>query len=226
MKAYWEKLAARINALSERERLILFVSIVVALLALGDTLWLTPALNAQKELVQKFSAQAAELDTLRVELVQSGHTVNPNQQVRDDMASVQQQMDQVSADIAQLLPASPSGPALERVLVEFLRKQEGLTLLGTGTLKDELPSNPAVAGALAGALAGAAGAPAASTPSTLTLTRRGMELRVAGPYAALTRYVKTLESALPQLRWGPMALKADKNPPELTLTVYVLGVRP
>jgi MSHA biogenesis protein MshJ len=50
-------------------------------------------------------------------------------------------------------------------------------------------------------------------------------LRVAGPYPSLIRYVKSLETALPQLRWGEMQLKANKTPPELTLTVYVLGVR-
>ena len=221
MKAQWEKLAARINALSERERIILFLSVVVALLAIGDALWLTPAIKAQKELVEKFGAQAAELDTLRVELVQIGHTVNPNQQARDDLAAVQKQLDQTSEDIGALLPEAPSGPALERVLVEFLRKQEGLTLLGAGTLKEEAPALSSAAGAT-----GATNSTnsASAKPVSLTLTRRGMELRVAGPYAALTRYLKSLETALPQLRWGPMQLKSDKNPPELTLTVYVLGV--
>ena len=225
MKAQWEKLAARINALSERERIILFLSVVVALLAIGDTLWLTPAMKAQKELVQKFGAQAAELDTLRVELVQIGHTVNPNQQARDDLAAVQKQLDQTSEDIGALLPEAPSGPALERVLVEFLRKQEGLTLLGAGTLKEDAPVSPTAANANTNANAVAPKLDANGKPASLTLTRRGMELRVAGPYAALTRYVKTLETALPQLRWGPMQLKSDKNPPELTMTVYVLGVR-
>ena len=241
MKAQWNKIAARINALSERERVILFLSIVVSLLAIGDSLWFTPALRVQKELAQKFGAQAAELDTLRVELVQNGHTVNPNQQARDELAALQKQLDQAGEDIGQLLPSAPSGPGLERVLVEFLRKQDGLTLLGTGTLKDDGQANPAVPNPLnaaAGVLAsGTIIVPPASSasntpnsgkatnpPGNLTLTRRGMELRVSGSYVELTRYVKTLENALPQLRWGPMQLKADKNPPELTLTVYVLGV--
>ena len=51
-------------------------------------------------------------------------------------------------------------------------------------------------------------------------------MKVAGPYAELVRYVKNLESALPALRWGALRLQSDKQPPELTLQVYVVGVRP
>jgi len=231
MSAWWARVAARINALSERERIFLFLSILVSLLALADTLWFTPAQRTQKELLQKFASQAADLDRLRVEVIQNAQTRSPSQQVQTDVAAVQTALDASRQEINQLLPSAPSGPALERVLVEFLRKQEGLTLLAAGTLKDE-----AAPGALASALAAATNAapapsaPAAqgvgaTAPAAIDLTRRGMELRVAGPYPALIRYVKSLEAALPQLRWGEMQLKASKSPPELTLNVYVLGVR-
>jgi MSHA biogenesis protein MshJ len=64
---------------------------------------------------------------------------------------------------------------------------------------------------------------ATSTPG---IQRRGLELKVAGPYADLTRYVQSLEQALPRLRWGSMQLAVDKQTPELTLRVYVLEVQP
>ena len=40
------------------------------------------------------------------------------------------------------------------------------------------------------------------------------------------RYVRTLENALPTLRWGTLQLKTTKQAPELTLQVYVVGVPP
>ena len=49
---------------------------------------------------------------------------------------------------------------------------------------------------------------------------------MAGSYAELTRYVRTLENALPTLRWGSLQLKATKETPEMTLQVYVVGVPP
>jgi len=103
-------------------------------------------------------------------------------------------------------------------------------LLAAGTLKDDTAAGSAAkpAADAAPVVANATATPAAAAPAApmaMDLTRRGMELRVAGPYPSLIRYVKSLETALPQLRWGEMQLKANKMPPELTLTVYVLGVR-
>jgi MSHA biogenesis protein MshJ len=40
------------------------------------------------------------------------------------------------------------------------------------------------------------------------------------------RYVKTLEMAMPSLRWGALQIKGDLQPPELSLQVYVVGVQP
>ena len=42
MKAWWIAQSARINALSLRERLFLFISLLVVALALADLIWLTP----------------------------------------------------------------------------------------------------------------------------------------------------------------------------------------
>ena len=100
--------------------------------------------------------------------------------------------------------------------MQFLRAQTGLTLLGTSTIDREAPL-----------AAGAAASNSASAPNAMPgLIRRGLELRVAGSYGDLTRYVKALETALPNLRWGPLQLNSDKLSPELTLRVYVVGVQP
>ena len=56
--------------------------------------------------------------------------------------------------------------------------------------------------------------------------RTGQELTISGPYADLVRYVRTLETAMPDLRWGPVQLKADLQPPELTLQVFLAGGQP
>jgi MSHA biogenesis protein MshJ len=72
----------------------------------------------------------------------------------------------------------------------------------------------------------AADAASAEAPTVPGIQRRGLELKVAGPYAELTRYVRQLELALPRLRWGSLQLQVDRQGPELTLRVYVLEVQP
>lgn len=214
MKALWLKHSARIDALSLRERAFLFISLIAVCVALANVLWLAPAQKAHEQTRLRVAAQSAELLRLRSELQGSVQPVDASKSVRNDLAAAQAELNTINQEILNTkAPTADSGLALEQVLVQFLRRQEGLTLLSTGT----------VAGSSEAAATGAG----AAAPSVLPgLLKRGMELKVAGPYPALVRYVKTLEGALPGLRWGSLQLKSDKQPPELTMQVFVVEVQP
>lgn len=216
MKQQWQQLAARIDALSMRERVFAFLSVIVCCLALADALWISPAQVAYKQATQRFAAQSAEVNRLRVELGAMAQPVDAAKAVRDDMDGVQKRLDQVNQEISAVAPLAEGGPAIEQALVQFLRRQEGLTLVSTGTIKQEATSvSPS---AKAGSGAGATAAP--------VLSKRGLELKVSGSYAQLARYVQTLENALPTLRWGSLQITVGKQMPEMTLQVYVVGVPP
>jgi MSHA biogenesis protein MshJ len=219
MKQQWLKLAARIDALSLRERVIAFLSIIICCLALADTLWLSPAQVAYKQATQRFAAQSAEVKRLRDELGVVSQPVDPSKAVREDIAAAQLRLDTVNQEIRAVAPMAEGGPAIEQALVQFLRRQEGLTLVSTGTIKQETIAinTPAKASAPA---AGAAG------DFQPVVTKRGLELKVSGSYAELARYVSALENALPTLRWGNLQITAGKQIPELALQVYVVGVPP
>lgn len=214
MKQKWQQLAVRIDAMQLRERAFLFLAIIICLLALADTVWLSPAQLAHKQATQRFAAQGADLQRLRDELTSLAQPVDASKAVREQIAEANLRLDAINEEIKTVAPQAEGGPVIEQALVQFLRRQEGLTLLRTGTLKQDTP-NPAAATPVAGV----ATAPAA-------LTRRGLELSVSGSYAELVRYVRTLENALPTLRWGSLQIKATKQAPELTLQVYVVGVSP
>jgi MSHA biogenesis protein MshJ len=124
---------------------------------------------------------------------------------------VKAQLDQVNQGIEQTSGMSRQGTPLAQVLVHLLRRHEGLTLLHTGTLAPE---------------ASAKATPASAPAGTAAIARQGMELTVSGPYAELSRYVQTLEQALPAVRWGSMQLKSEKQPPELTLQLFLVEVQP
>lgn len=208
LKVWWNKQAVRIDLLSLRERVFLFVSVIACCMALADVVWLSPAQVAHKQVTQRFAAQSTELERLRGELKTMAQPVDASKAVRDDLAVETARLEAVNQEIKTVAPITEGGPALEQVLVQFLRRHEGLTLLSVGTVKSELASAPTTGAAPVG------------------LTKRGLELKVSGPYAELVRYVKALENALPNLRWGAMQLQSEKQPPELTLQVYVVGAQP
>lgn len=215
MRSWWKTQSARIDALSLRERVFLFLSVMVVCMVLADTLWLSPAQGAHQQLTQRFGKQSAELQRARDELKTVAKPVDTSKAVRDEIAAAKIGLESVNQTIKDILPSATQATPLAQVLVHFLRRHEGLTLLRTATVAPEA----AVAGAAPGVGSGAAALP-------VGFTRQGVELTVSGSYSELTRYLQTLEKALPQVRWGTMKLKSEKMPPELTLQLFLVGVQP
>ena len=215
MKRWWEKQSGRINALSLRERVFLFLSVIACCLALADVLWLSPAQVAHKQLTLRFEVQSAELQRARDELKSIASPVDTAKAARDEVAAVTTRLGEVNQSIQDQLAATPAASPLAQVLVHLLRRHEGLTLVRTSAVAPD-----------AAVAVGSKGSKAGNGTTSAGLTRQGVELTVAGPYPELTRYVQSLENALPQVRWGAMTLKSDKQLPELTLQLFLVGVKP
>ena len=216
MKPWWATQFARIDALSLRERVFLFLSVIACSLALADALWLSPAQVAHKQLMQNFSKQSAELQRIRNELTVIGKPIDGVKTIHDEIDSVKSRLDEVNQNVKDVLPESTQVSPLAQVLVHFLSRHEGLTLVRTTVAAPDMVSVKAVQ---------PVASVAAGVPS-VGLTRQGIELTVTGPYPELVRYVQTLENALPHVRWGSMKLQSEKQLPELTLQLFLLGVQP
>lgn len=206
MKQRWQALLERIDALSLRERILLFASLMFCLLALAEVLWLSPVQKVHKQLVTQLTQQNTELQHLRDDLRIATEDIGPGKQMREELAQLKLQIESVNQEIAQIPSSVLDETPLPKVLTHFLRRHEGLVLVKTATLP--LDGSAGQGGAVAG------------------LKRKGLELSVAGPYPELIRYVQTLERSLPALRWGSMKLVSDKQPVVLTLQVSLVGVTP
>lgn len=208
MKELWRLVAGRIDALSLRERALIFWTVLICGLVAGDQLLLEPAQERQQQLVATVRQQSGELDALRAQLgagKPAAATPNSVQAVRAQIDEVQKRIEGVNRQIEQLSRLGGVSDPLPRVLLHILRRYEGLTLERTATLAPvptQLPQQGGEAGA--------------------SLMRHGMEFTVTGAYGDLLRYVQTLEQELPALRWGNMRLSGGK-PSTLTLQVFWLG---
>lgn len=206
MKKQLQALIARLDALSLRERIFLFVSILLCSGALFDVLWLSPAKTVHSQLVVRIDKQAAELQRLREVLKATAQPSGPPQSMVEELQHVRLQTEQTDLAVQGLLPATQATPLVD-ALTHLLRRQAGLTLVKTAALAAEVagPGNPNAAGLPEG------------------LTRQGVAITVAGAYPDLIRFVLALESAMPYVRWGAMNLKSDKGAPELTLQLFLLA---
>ena len=205
MKQKWQLWLARIDALNLRERVMLFASLLVCVLAMAEVLWLSPVQKAHKQLQSQVDQQSSELQRLREEMRVSMGETGPGKQMREELAQIKNHIDQVNQEIAQIPAATLDDTPLSKVLIHFLRRHDGLVLLKTATLPADSKSAPEA--------------------SMAGLKRQSLELTVSGAYPELIRYVQTLESSLPALRWGIMKISSDKQPVVLSLQVSLVGVK-
>jgi MSHA biogenesis protein MshJ len=212
MKNWWKVQSVRIDALSLRERAFLFVTLLATCVALVQVLWLEPAQRRLQQETKKFKAQELELRTLQVDFKNNATGSGPAKTRQAELAGINTQIAATNQAISQVPSGEMAAAQLPQVLTLFLRRHEGLTLVKTATVS-ELPAKSTADKGVA-AVSGSG------------LKQQGLELTVAGAYPELIRYVQTLERSLPALRWGPMTLVSEKQPPQLTLQVYLVGESP
>ncbi len=212
MSSWWIKQATRINALSLRERLFLFISLLTICLALADVAWLSPAQSAHKQALQKLDKQNEDLKKSTEMMKSLGDTGGSVKTLNGELSAVKKQIEQVNQSIVSATSGPVDDKPLAQVLVHLLRRYEGLALVTTSSMTPELTDKKILPDTAGSSISG--------------LTRQGVELTVSGPYSQLVQYVQTLETAMPHIRWGTMKLKSEKQPPELILQLFIVGVSP
>jgi MSHA biogenesis protein MshJ len=223
MKQQWQRLAARINALSVRERVLVFAAAAAAIVFVAHALVLGPMLRKQAALRAQVSQQqnnVAGIDGEIAQKVQAWQN-DPDTPVRERLAGVKGE----AAKLGEHLRAMQNGlvpPERVAPLLDTLLRANGrLQLVSMKTLP---------VGSVNDLAAQQASTPAAARPASSAadlLYRHGVEIAVRGNYLDLVDYMGALESMPTQLFWGKAQLDVEQYPTSrLTLTVYTLSLDP
>lgn len=218
-KNWWKIQSLRVDSLSLRERVFLFLSVLACCAALVNFIWLSPAQVAYTQYVQRFNSQNSDLQRDRDALKLAVRPEKAAKGVRGEIAVVTMRLESVNRTIGEILPAASETISLDQTLVHLLRYHKGLTLLRTAV------STPERSGKAMPETASGSGTAAPVT----SMTTHSVALSVSGPYPELVAYLQTLEKALPSARWESMALKSapeGKGPSELLLQLSLMGVQP
>lgn len=220
LKAAWDRRARRIDALSLRERVILFLSIVAVLAAVFDTLVLSPLSARAKQRSATQAQQSAELGQLREQFVAASRTVgtDPATELRQRLEAAQAERQRLDGELRNG-GSLRDAEALSAVLQRLLAQQPGLVLERLNLL-DETPVTTAAA-----TVGSARGSISSAMPG---MSWQGVELQMQGSYRELQHYLQALEHELPGLRWGEMRLAAGAtgDAPRLVAQLFLLKVQP
>lgn len=216
--AGWQRQAKRIDALSLRERAILFLCLVAVLAAVFDALVLTPLSARAKQRSEQQAQQAAELSQLREQFIAASRAgmADPAAQLRLRLEAAQAERQRLERELRQGGGVGET-EGLSAVLQRLLAQQPGLLLERLTLLEDAPVTVPAPS-------QGSTARPTAMAG----MSWQGVELQLQGSYRDTQRYLQTLERELPGLRWGEIRLStaAPNEAPRLVAQLFLLKVQP
>ena len=215
------QLAARIDALSLRERGMVFGASIAVLVFAGHTVVLAPQDAKQAALRTQIDQQQAAIAAIDGEITArvEGSRIDPDAQSRTRLNTMQQEMGQLGSELLALehglVPPERMGPLVEGIL----RANGRLKLVSMRTL----PAEPLAA---PGAASAAPATPAATAGGDVPLLyRHGVEVTVRGNYLDMVDYMSTLDAMPTRMFWGRAQLDVETYPTaRLTLTLHTLSL--
>lgn len=213
MKKYAAKLSAMIDAATLRERLLLFIALGVVVVAIADSVFISPVAERDRKLRAAIAGQQAELETIEkyIRSMVNARGVDPDAPTRARHQELTDQLARLDSQISQEQERFTSPDRMSKVLEETLHGSRGVRLVQLKSLPAETLADSAVTTGTA-------------RSEHTKIFRHGFELTVSGTYADLYAYLRNMEK-LPRMYWGKAVLAVDEYPRStLTLTVYTLSL--
>lgn len=220
MKERLLHLAARIDALTLRERVLVFAAAAASIVFLVYFLALQPMFAKQEALRRLIVQQQNHIEGIdnevraKVEAAQ----VDPDAPTRLQLGEVRAETESLALSLRAMQNGLVAPERMAPLVETILRAHGRLQLVSMRTLAVE-----PVAGAEPAEVAKAAAAANPADPALLY--RHGIEVTVRGNYLDMIGYMAALESMPTQLFWGRAQLEAETWPSSrLTLNLYTLSL--
>lgn len=207
----WRRSADRIDALSLRERVFLFLCLAMVLVLAVDTLVLDPMMREQREQQAQLQRQEQELQRLRDQINQLNALSQGDSEIarkRRELGQLNEELQSQSLQLDRLRHGGDTLPQLPQLLASLLQKHDRLQLV-------RLDSSARPASEMGLRLAAPQG-----------LQWQAVDLEMRGGYPELMRYLAQLEQALPELRWGPLQIQGESQAGGHRMSVQMYVLRP
>lgn len=232
MKQQWQQFALKFDALSVRERIMVFGASAALLIFMVVYLFVNPQLDKRKALADTIAQRQQAVAAIDAEMAQrmAAHAGDPNLQDRIRLERIRQEVQQMR----QALQSTQNGlVAPERIvpmLQQLLKQQASLRLVSLATLPSgamgqggHVASKAASASAAAPAGQSPADAEAAQAPAVLY--RHGVEIVLRGNYLDMVNYMDAVEAMPSHVFWGKLNMQVEQYPnATLSLTLYTLSL--
>jgi MSHA biogenesis protein MshJ len=206
-----QRYADRLDAMSLRERVLIFLAAAVVVVAVADSTLFDPISRRQKVNSQRIHQQEDEIRTMQGQVqayaqARTGDNANAKRQRLEkrklELAALDREL---AARRSELVPPE----RMAKMLYEIVKRNPDVELVSLRSLP---------ASGLAQSLTAILGS------GGLALYRHGIEITVSGSYLKMLAYVGQLERLPAKIMWGNMELQAAAYPVvTLKITLYTLS---
>ncbi|MDO9220231.1 MAG: hypothetical protein Q7T90_04305 [Thiobacillus sp.] len=214
LKLTWKTWSMRIDAMSFRERILVFLAVAGVALSLMFVGLIEPALKRQEQMLLNSAALQDEIFSLREQ--QAG--LDPLNQggANSELGRLRAQAKAIEQQVKTRESGLVAPEKMIAVLKTLMDEQSGLTLISMETE----PGKPVLTTPASDL---ATEAPPPISPADV-FYKHGVTMQVQGSYAELTRYVARLEALPLTMQWESVHLDAHAHPlVELTLKLNTLS---
>ncbi len=221
MKQYWELVRGKIDDMSLRERVMVFLAVAFVVITVMNVLLLDPLFAKQKAMSEQVTQQQEKLKALQAQMQALLQAKKDNQlsPLHQHIESLKQTLADQEAYLQSRRDRLVAPEKMAELLQQVLSKHGSLQLVEMKTLPVglliEKPKNPDQGGQ----------SDVEALDNRQQIFKHGVQISLRGRYAELAGYVSALEGLPTQMFWGEANLKTEQYPDAvLTLTLYTLSL--
>ncbi|PKM43623.1 MAG: hypothetical protein CVV05_12160 [Gammaproteobacteria bacterium HGW-Gammaproteobacteria-1] len=211
MKERIEQLRLRIDALSLRERGMLFLVLVAVLYMLAQVALFAPLETQQKRALDRIGNLQKEISAYdeQIQAILRRQSVDPDADNLRLKTQITAQIAALDSQIAGTVQGLIAPQQMARVLEEVILRQSGLKLLRI----ESLEARPLIEAA------------EGEAPLNAGIWRHGVRLEFEGDYMGALAYVRELQTLPWMLYWDELEIAMDKYPAaHITIVVHTLSL--
>lgn len=223
----WTKLSGKVDAMSMRERAMIFVAVAFLVYTLINLFLLEPVIQQHKKLTSEVTEQQEKLNLMQIQIdtYLQAKNAEGNSPQRERLKQIKQKIAEGEAYLKNNRERLVQPERMAEILRQVLSKNASLQLIALKTIpvsslledepvKDLEPSKGKQAIVVKPVLV-----------KEIQLYKHGVQMTVRGNYMDLLQYLTALERLPTLMFWGNIKLEVVKYPDaELTVTLYTLSL--
>lgn len=218
MMKWWRPYADKIDALTQRERTVVFIAVVISVAFIANLLMIEPLVVQKTALANRMTQQRAELQRLRTDILEMQRKLAvPNAANLSRRDGIRQQIGDIDASLKDMQHSLVPAQSMKSVLQEVLARNPRLQLISMRTLpvaplveRRDKPEDSATVAKLRDKVA----------VTETGVFKHGVQITLAGNYGDMYDYLARLEKMPWRMFWSRASLSAG-NYPHLTMTVTI-----